>query len=213
MATVLLWFELLSLIVAIINYRYLKGSNLVWFIPFLILTNVQEWGSRFGFYSHNGSNALSLNIFSTLEFLFYSWLFYNEIKIIRFKKIIITTITVLLISIIVNVLFLQGPHIFHTFTFLPGSVLMVSYILLYFYDLFLKDEEVRLIKNPMFWICTGLLFYYPGMFFVYGFFHVVSEEMAIEYGKLFILMANIFNIILYSCFTIAFLCRRWKSIS
>ncbi len=213
MGTALLWFELLSLIVAIINYRYLKGSNLVWFIPFLVLTNIQEWGSHFGLYSHNGSNGLSINIFTTIEFLFYSWLFYKEIKNRSFKKIIISATPLLIIAIVTNVFFIQGLHTMHTYTFLPGSVLMVCFIFLYFYDLFLHDQVVSLSKNPMFWICTGLLFYYPGMFCVYAFFHAVSTEMAEEYGKIYILMANIFNIILYSCFTIAFLCRRWKSIS
>jgi hypothetical protein len=213
MGTAFLWFELLSLIVAIIHYRYLKGSNLVWFIPFLVLTNIQEWGSHIGLFSINENNSLSVNIFTTIEFMFYSWLFYKEIINYNYRKIIITSAFFLLAAIIINILFVQGLHTIHTYTFLGGSVLMVFFVFLYFYDLFLKEQAVVLKKNPMFWISIGLLFYYTGMFSFYAFLHVVSDEMKVRYGQLFMVLANIFNIILYSCFTIAFLCRRWKSIS
>jgi hypothetical protein len=213
MDTAFLWFELLSLMVAVFSYQYLKGSNLFWFIPFLILTNIQEWGSHYGLFTYNDNNSLSVNIFTTIEFMFYSWLFYQEITKNSYRKIIFTTSLILLVAIIINILFVQGPHTIHTYTFLGGSVLMVFFVFLYFYDLFFKEQAVVLRNNPIFWICIGLLFYYTGMFSIYAFLHVVSDEMKVRYAGLFFILVNVFNIILYSCFTIAFLCRRWKSIS
>jgi len=197
--------------VAIICYRFLKGSNLFWFIPFLLLTNIQEWGSHYGLFSDiEGANTISINIFTSIEFLFYSWLFSREVENPALKKVIIVSGFILFISIVLNLLFFQGIYIFHLYTYLPGSILMVVFACLYFFNILLRDEYVRLINLPMFWVCVGLLLFYTGMFSTYMFIMKSTRPIGYDYKQLYNILSNIFNIILYSCFIISFLCQRLR---
>jgi len=207
----LLWFELLSFMVAIICFRYLRGSNLILFIPFLFLTNIQEWGSHYGILSDvDGDNTVSLNIFTSIEFIFYTWLFSREVENPGLKKAIIVSGVILCISIILNLIFFQGIYVFHLYTYLFGSILMVIFACLYFFNILMRDEYVNLIKLPMFWVCVGLLLFYTGMFSTYMFIMKSTRPKGYNYQQLYIILSNIFNIILYSCFIITFLCQRLR---
>ncbi len=91
-----------------------------------------------------------------------------------------------------------------------GSLLMVYYVCFFFYELFNSEEYIDLVRYPAFWICVGLLFFYLGMFTYYAFFELVSTDTAVKYVELFLILMNIFNIILYSCFITAFICQSFK---
>lgn len=206
-----LWFELLSFIVSLICFYKLKGSNYIWFIPFLLYTNIQEWGSRYGYLNINGSNALSLNIFNIVEFAFYSWLFYNEAILAKKRKEILIITSSFFCFAFINILFIQGYNHFHSYSYLLGSLMIIYYACSFFYSLFHSKGYINLLRFSMFWICTGLLFFYSGMFFYYIFFEALATKYIIKYLLLFNILMNIFNIILYTCLSVAFICRTTKS--
>lgn len=202
-----LWFELLSLFISIVCFYKIRSSNLIWFIPFLILTNIQEWGSRYGYLTFRGTNTISLNFFTTIEFVFYSWLFFQETNNKKQKKGIQIFTSGYLIVFVLNILFVQGVSKFHSYSYLLGSLMIIYYTCSFFYDLFHKENYVNLVHFPMFWICIGLLFFYTGMFFYYIFFEALAFEYLIKFLMLFNVLMNIFNIILYLSFSIAFICQ------
>lgn len=206
-----LYFELLSLLVALYFIKRLRGSYLILFVPFLILTNVQEWGSYFGYLAINGTNTLSLNIFNLIEFLFYSYIFYINTNSITIRRRIIFLAGALVIIILFNYLFIQGAGVFLSYSYLIGSLIMVSYVFMFYYNLFEQDKFIILPKYPLFWISIGVLFFYLGMFVYYAFFELLTVEYFIKNIVLFSLLMNIFNIILYTSFIIAFVCQKLKS--
>lgn len=209
-----LWFELFSLAVAIWNYRTLKGSNLFWFIPFLILTNIQEWGSRYGLLSINGNNVVGQNIFSTIELMFYSWLFSREINNIFLSAMIKIAGSILLLGILANFLFFQGiTREFHSYTYLAGSILIILFAAAFFFNNFLGEEYVDIPRTPMFWICIGVMLFYAGMFSIYAILLPAIQSGDYTYVQVYIILTNIFNIILYSCFIIAFICLRGRKLA
>jgi|SRR5688572_3355132 len=204
-----LWFELFSLVVAIFSYRLLKGSNLFWFIPFLMLTNIQEWGSHYGILSPGGKNIVGQNIFTTIEFMFYTWLFSKEIHNVFQSRMIKIAGSVLLLGIIVNFLFFQGIATeFHSYTYLPGSIMIILFAAIFFFNNFLGEEYVDLPRTPMFWISIGVMIFYAGMFSAYVFLMPAIVKGYAAFVQLYIILSNIFNVILYSCFIISFLCLR-----
>ncbi len=203
-----LWFELLSFLVALYNYRYLKGSNLFLFIPFLFLTNLQEWGGRIGLFNIGDSNTVSQNIFTFIEFIFYSWLFIREVNSILLRKFIIAASISFIVYTLFSFIFNPGIFVFYLYPYLTGSILMVLFSCLYFFNLLRSEEYIELRKFPMFWVCIGIMFFYTGMFSVYMFILQGNKPAHYDYQRLFNIVSNIFNIILYSCFIIAFICHR-----
>ncbi|MBS1490189.1 MAG: hypothetical protein JSS93_06665 [Bacteroidetes bacterium] len=203
-----LYFELACFLISLVSIKKLSGVYF-YFIPFLALTNLQEWGSYGGWIPliHN-SNAWSLNLFNNIEFVFYAWFFSTQTIPGRRKKIIYLT-AIYLVCAMVNIIFIQGIFHFHSYSYLLGSLFMIYLVIDYFYHL-LHDQTVyiHLISYPPFWIGIGILFFYVGMFSFYIYFEFIIQHLSTNYTHLFSNLMNVFNLILYGSFSIAFLCPK-----
>ena len=89
-----------------------------------------------------------------------------------------------------------------------GSVFLVIFCCLFFYELLLNPVEEELRKDPMFWIATGILFFYLGDLSFNLFYNLLDAYASITAKKLFLNINNNLTLILYSCFIMAFLCKR-----
>ena len=181
-------------------YNYL---NL--FPPFLLVTLFIEtlgayWSS---IWKHN---IWLYNFFSVFEFCFYLWLISLIISNKKIKKIIKITLVIYALIAIINILFIQKMKMFHTVTYSLGCLLIVSFCIYYFLELFRLPKSVKLKNDPAFWLCSGLLFYYCCGFPLFGLINFVNGLPKLII-KNFQTIVTIMNILLYSLFTIAFLCR------
>ena len=108
--------------------------------------------------------------------------------------------------VLLNMAFIQGLTEFHSYTNALGSILTVFFCCLFFYELLLNPLEGELHKVPMFWISTGILFFYLGDLSFDLLYNLLKNDAM---GKdLFKSINNNLILILYSCFIIAFLCQR-----
>ena len=110
------------------------------------------------------------------------------------------------LAALINIFFIQGIMVFHTITYAAGCLVVVFCCAYYFFETLLRPTPVTLVRMPDFWICSGLLFYYAVSFPIYGF---VNFIYSLPHALLrnFNLFIQILNIILYTMFSIAFLCR------
>jgi hypothetical protein len=201
------YFIAISFLVSLVVYfnRTPSFKYLRIFPPFLFGSLVVEVvGSYFSSIGRN--NVILYDVFSTIEFCFYLWIISILITDSRVKLIARLTIPVYVIITTLNVLYFQGPRIFHTATYSLGCLLIVIFCIYYFYELFRNPKSVKLNNSPEFWICSGLLFFYCCGFPLYGFLNYWGEFIRTN----FILIFTILNIFLYSLFTIAFLCVRTR---
>jgi len=175
------------------------------FPPFLVITLFVE---LLGLYLRNiNQNNLALfNFFTVFEFCFYLWVLSLVISNKKIKKIIKTTLAVYAFTAIMNILFIQKMKMFHTITYSLGCLLIVSFCIYYFLELFRLPKSVKLKNDPAFWLCSGLLFYYCCGFPLFGLINFVNGLPRLII-KNFQTIVTIMNILLYSLFTIAFLCR------
>ncbi len=187
------------------SYPYLKL-----FPPFLLATVIIEvWGSYLGSIGEN--NAVVYNFFSTFEFCFYLFVISLLVNSPRVKKIIRVVIPVYFLSAITNILFIQGMKTFHTVTYSSGCLLIVAFCIYYFFELFRLPKSENLVRNPAFWICSGLLFFYCCGFPLFGLINLWSKIPQLRViRKNFTDFVTILNILLYSLFMIAFLCARTR---
>lgn len=202
------WFELIALFASLFLVRKLRYSILVYFVPFLLLIVLYEFGTLRGWFTINRSNLWAVNIITTIEFLFYGIFLTALIKKSKYKKAAKGSIIAVLILTILNILFFQGFSKLHSYTFLCGSILIIGLACYFFYELLDYDiQHDSILKYSFFWLITGVLFFYIGQFAFFCFFEYMIHSQDSKYRTLFDNISTYSNAILYSCIIIAFLCR------
>ena len=160
-----------------------------------------------GWRSDKGLTTVSLyNVFTTIEFIFYFWMLRYMIRNRTAKKVLLHSLWLYPILVILNKLFLQKGLQFHTITVCLGCLLVVMATIIYFFELFQLNKPVNLIREPSFWICSGLLFFYACTFPLYALINFFQDPSNIIIKNIAFVFA-IVNILLYSSFIIASLCR------
>ncbi len=198
-----------SFLVCLLLYKSLKNTELKYFLPFLFITLTVELTGLW-MIQHGIKNYLLFNIFTTFEFIFYTFLFYKHFRKNTFKVFSLVFMPLYIISVTINIVYYQGIDKFHTYTFLIGSFFIVVFCCLFFYESVLSEYlENTLTKQPFFWVCTGLLLFYLGSVIINALFEYLRTfDMQIEGKKIYGTINQSLNVILYSAFIFSFiLCR------
>jgi hypothetical protein len=196
----------ISFLASLTVYLKLRASDryLRLFPPFLLATLLAELLAIT--YLHK-QNIFVYNFFTTFEFFFYLRILSLVISRVQAKRIIRISAVLYVFAAVINIFFIQKTKMFHTITYAFGCLLVVTFCIYYFLELFRLSKSVQLKNNPAFWICSGLLFFYCCGFPLYGLINVWSGISKLIL-KNFDQIVTILNIFLYSLFTIAFLCIR-----
>jgi hypothetical protein len=206
------YFEMLSLGIAIFCFNALKQTKMVYFIPFLLLTVIVEFiGYLAILYATQNKNYWLYNVFNTIEFMFYAYMFAQHFQLPILKKLAYSFLPILIIFSANNYINLQGTDRFHTYTLLFGSFFMVFFCCCYFYEWVLPEQITQnLVRQPFFWICVGLLLFYLGSVIINALYEYLRSSDMIQEGKrIYIFINRSLNIILYTSFSISFLiCRK-----
>jgi hypothetical protein len=208
------YFEFLSFILSILFFRHLKNASILLFVPFLFLTVLIEFvGWCYHFFKIANKNYWIFNLFTTIELVFYAYLFSINFKNATLKKIATYFIPLLIIISILNYRYLQGTAHFHTYTLLFGSFFMVIFCCVYLYELIITDaHNENLFKQPFFWICIGIFLFYLGSVIINSLFEYMLNNNLLSPGNnLYLLITRGLNMVLYSSFSISFiLCNKNK---
>lgn len=200
-------FESLALLTVIIRYKRIKKTSYKYFLPYLIFIVVYEYGSIWDWFLINHSNLYITNITEIAGFIFYAVFLQSLLKNVVYRKTISSLIVFSLLCAIINMLFIQGFWKLDSITILLQFAIIIFIVCLYFYELMNStDLTENIIKLPGFWLNTGLLFFCLAQFLLYASFAFLAYSKSAQYILLFLLIANIANIILYSCLTVCFLC-------
>lgn len=201
-----IYFEIAAFIVSLLTYHSLKGTAFRLFPIFLFFIVGVELSGTYIAKTLHEKNGWLLNISTTLEFIFYAYIFSQTLRGPLYKKITLGFMVFYPMLVVLNMTFIQGFIEFHSYTNALGSVLMVIFCSLFFYELLLNPLEGELHKVPMFWVSTGILFFYLGDLSFDLLYNLLKYDAM---GRdLFKSINNNLILILYSCFIIAFLCQR-----
>ena len=182
------------------------AEPLRWILFQLLLTSACE---LYGYYSIWTLKKIAFPMFhflNPIEYILYALFFFELAQKPDSKKIILATIGILTIFSIGNTLWLQPLTEDNSNAYLAGAVLMIVYSLLYYLELYQREDfSVPIVKMPDFWIVTGIFFLYAGSFFVMGFIRIISVIEPETAPKLYII--NLFlNILLYALVFYGFRC-------
>jgi hypothetical protein len=171
---------------------------------FLLITLVGEI-TAWQFYLEGISNTALYNFLSTAAFIFYMNLIRQVVFSRKAKKVIKWVMLLYLAGALINILFIQTLHSFHTITYSLGCFLIVIISMYYFYQLFQLPHSTNLAREPAFWIASGLLFYYLCALPIMGAVNYLYTLPGVSARSLE-QITTILNVLLYSLFTISFLC-------
>jgi hypothetical protein len=174
--------------------------------PFFLLITGIVICITYYLYAHRGTTTLLYNFFTSFEFCFYLFVLHRIINRKVAKRVIFYILWIYPWLALINIFFIQGMKTFHTMTYSLGCLLIASICVYYFLELFQLDHSVNLGRQPAFWICSGLLFFYACSFPIFGLANIISALPYVIIKNLSTII-DLLNIFLYSSFTIAFLCR------
>jgi hypothetical protein len=199
-----IFFIQLSLLASLtIYFQDKKDIYLRLFPLFLLVTDIVEILGNY-VASHHGNTTAIYNPFEIFEFCFYFFMLMRIIQNKRAKKIVLGLSLLYLLFALYNVLFGQ-KEIFNSMSYTAGALLTVAICIYYFFELFQYPQSVNLLRQPAFWICSGLLFFYSCTFPIFGLANFFGEAPRVIINNVEAII-NIINVFLYSSFTIAFLC-------
>ena len=199
---------LLSLIVYGRNKSLAQPIYLKLFPPYLFLTLCVESLGTYLF-SIGANNLVLYNYFTVFEFCFYFWVLSEIVTSKKVKHIILICIPIYCLCVAYNFLFGQKMEMFHTITYALGCLFIVIFCIYYFLELFRFPKSLKLVNDPAFWICSGLLFFYCCGFPLYGlinFWYDISYLLLKNFDN----VVTILNIFLYTLFAIGFLCIKTR---
>lgn len=178
------------------SFSYLKT------IPaFLILTLMVELLGRY-YRLQSINNLLLFNLYSVIELSYFTYTLY-----LILKRAFILKLTFLIPTLcLINIFFIQGSKTFHTYSY-TLSVLVIVYLCVYYYYVTFKEAQAEnLLREPSFWLVTGLLVFYATSLSVAGIMNYIAElpKEMIRLSRYILLSVNG---IFYFILIIAFVCQ------
>lgn len=204
------YFELGALLAAIICWGRLKHTPLRWLLPFLVFIVGVEMTGRYLRTVAHLPNLLLYNLSVPIEFLFYGFLFYSYYERQLFKKLAGYFLLGFFLFALINLFFFQGLSIFNTHTLALGNFYMLVLSCLYFVELMKKEQPVNILREPMFWLTTGIFLFNAGEFSYTLFLDYLYITDLDSARKIFAEINNKLIWVLYTCITIAILCSEKK---
>ena len=203
--------NVLSLIAVTILYKKLQPRWMRLFLYFLLLTFLDNLGGYMYAHYLQKSNHFIENIYLLISFSFYFFLFYKTAETKKYKIIIKTFFTIFLLFAFLDLLFINGFYYFNTYSSSVGSILIILSCLIYFSYLFTSDELLNYFRIPMFWISTGLLFFFTGSLVQNSLIRYFIANNIDPGGRIYYFIMTTLNILLHGSFIISFLCnQKWK---
>lgn len=173
--------------------------------PFFLLLTIIVEIIGIVMFRQGKSNILLYNLFAVLTIDFYLFIIRSLIRSLVFRRVIFVTLIIYPILSVVNIAFFQIGA-FHSITYSLGCLFIVAACIMYFFELFQLKYAINLLKEPAFWICSALLFFFTCTLPFFGMTNFLFRVSPVIIQNLGAIM-NIINFLLYSLFTIAFLCR------
>lgn len=198
------YFEFFSLLFSLTLY-FRRGVPLYLklFPPFLAMTLVIEvvgWTRK----GKDIDASLMYFLFIAFEFVFYLYMLRYVIRTARVKKVILSLVFIYSVLALVSIFIIEA-NTFPSISYSFGCLFIVGVCIYYFYELFHYPAATSLLREPAFWICTGLMFFYICSFPLFGLYKLLYSASSTIMLNISTIL-DVMNGFLYTFFSVAFLC-------
>ncbi len=193
----------LGLIFLIQNKKYSYLHTLPVFLIYIYI--VEQFA---GYLKNNYKpNAWVYNYSSVVEVGYYMWLVSKMYVSKKYFKTATIVNALIIVASLTNIIFFQGKKGFHTITFGVSSILVIITCIYYYYQLFVYPSISTLYKQMEFWVVTAIMFDFTCGFPIFCLNNIYYNAVSKKIWPIIIDFNDIINIIFYSLFITAFLCK------
>ena len=158
------------------------------------------------------NNLFVYHILTPIQYVFIALIFIDRITNPAVRKSIRISIPAFLfISILISAT-IQPLDDYNTYALLLKYILTIFWILLLLRQMLNSLSTASLEKDPIFWICTGLLFHSMGNILVEGVANYLINNFHDYFEKIYAIY-SLLNYFLFISFAIAFLTKKGSSYS
>lgn len=154
-----------------------------------------------------GRNNLQLyNFFMLAEFLAYAWFFRQIIASVKVRKLIDAFLFTYPVFWFYVVFFIFKIDEWNSYVFVGGALFTVFWAVMFCFQTFVNVEVIQYGRHSEFWISIGLILFYTCGVPYMGMFNFLTKnapQVALFFKNLLLIM----NIVMYSLFSYAYLCR------
>jgi hypothetical protein len=199
-------FMLICLLASIIAFFQPNTELFLKVFPIYLFITMMVEMITFRLSAQGRRTIIIYNLFSVFEFMFYFFVLRCIITNKKIKRAINFIMLFYPLLAALNFFFLQKNSSFHSMSYTLGCILIIALCIVYFIDIFQNPQSVSLLKIPAFWVCTAIMFSYCCTFPFFSLLNYFESVPKIIYRNIRWILAVI-NILSYTLFTIAFLCR------
>lgn len=209
--------EAITLITAVWNYRYIKNTRYVYFIPVVTFILLGELGGVYFALPPNESVAKNSHIYLSIamvQYSFYGYMLYQIIQSKSVKKMILIGTSALFWLLAIWLFLFLDISILLSTTIGVASFFFISISCFYLYErnMITDQTEEPLLTDPDFWFVTGILIFRVATTLPFLLHFFLSKNQILVFGKpLYHLFPQTFSVVLYGCFTTAIILWRKKS--
>nr|WP_294903849.1 hypothetical protein [uncultured Lacibacter sp.] len=156
--------EILALLTSIVCWRWIRSTFFKWLLLFLLFIVVVELTGKYFGVVLAKPNAWLYNFSVPAEYLFFTWLLSMHYRSKWFKQTARWFLAGFAVFALLQ-LFVWGELLKFNSIFLKlGSFAMIVFSCFYFIDFMREEVPLNPVKEPVFWIASGLFLFNTGEF-------------------------------------------------
>jgi hypothetical protein len=163
MQHIILYSEIIALIAGLFVLKHIRPPHrklIVLLLGMTVCVELYAWIHK-TFFADRFFVPRLYNIVLPVQFGFYSYVFFKEIRSGVWRKILLL-LTCGFLVFVLGVLVIQQPQQFSAVNYSAGVILITLYSLRYIYEQLPGDRVLHIWNNLLFYVAGGILIFYPG---------------------------------------------------
>jgi hypothetical protein len=202
--------EFLCLLIAFFALITDKNKTWKYFWVYLLITLLIELTSIYLKIHGHYKTTWLYSILTIFEIGFIAAMFRNILsKYVHKWTLFNSALALIALLYIGETIIYQSLNVRHNITNSTLGIFIVIASLSYLYLLLKDDTYISLAKDSDFWWVVGTLFFYFGFMSINILYDLLKDNFS-KPGPLFSYTFKVLNVIFYTVWSYAFICRRWK---
>ncbi|HVU53708.1 MAG TPA: hypothetical protein VHD83_01580 [Puia sp.] len=173
---------------------------------YLRIFGIQPFGSR-----QDYARTAIYNLYTPFELFAFAWFLFRIIQSPQIKRLLIASLMLFCLFFIIYSLQTDIGKTLNVIAIVLESLIIIIPCLTWYRELFTRNEPVNLLKEPSFWLVTGIFFYLATIipFYVTSFY--LNSHGLLGVAKSLSSINNFSLVITYMLFIKGFTCRIRRS--
>lgn len=211
MSSVITYFEIAAFLSSLVVWPRIRESRYLRLFPVLLflIVAVETYMTFFRQGTHYFNNMI-YNVQVPLQHVLYLYILYQATEKDKYKHYLVFSIVTFVVFTIITTLFFTAENRNNVLSYSFGSILIIGGILMKFYEMLHAPTNFNFLKDPFFYMLFAFLLFNVGTlpyFLMSNWLYFIHKQK--EFVQIMISVMSVFNYILYSTYTIAFL---WMSL-